>query len=202
MRHTHASPGAAMIAESLSFTTTAEVLLTLGAGKCTCMRSQLRLKSIYPAVVAAISSPQDTWTPAGVRTTPILGKPGSQRDSCGGQAAVTPIIGSAGAIYNRVFLTAAGTVIWGATSAGIALASTLAKVRRPCHACRISVLVVKACLRNTDACQPSMAERHRGPPHSRLARFSPALVKVRIWFVQLALYQFPAIANHYIRVCI
>ena len=156
-------------------------------------------KSIYP-VVAASSSPQDTWTRAGVRTTPILGKQGSQQGICGVQAAVTPIIGSAGAIYNRVFLTAAGTVIWGATSAGIALASTLAKVRRPCHACRISVSDAKACLWRTDARQPPMAERHRGPPHSRLARFSPALVKVLIWFVQLALYQFSAIANHYILV--
>ena len=39
------------------------------------------------------------------------------------------MIGSAGAVYNRIFLTAAGTIIWGATSAGTALASSLAKVR-------------------------------------------------------------------------
>ena len=38
------------------------------------------------------------------------------------------MIGSAGAVYNRIFLTAAGTIIWGATSAGTALASSLAKV--------------------------------------------------------------------------
>ena len=53
------------------------------------------------------------------------------------QAAVTPVIGSAGAVYNRVYLTAAGTVIWGATSAGTALASSLAKVRwRSLRMCR------------------------------------------------------------------
>lgn len=54
----------------------------------------------------------------------------SYTKACGRlQAAVTPVIGSAGAVYNRIFLTAAGTIIWGATSAGTALASSLAKAR-------------------------------------------------------------------------
>ena len=42
---------------------------------------------------------------------------------------MTPFVGSAGNVFNRVILSAVGTVIWGVTSVGIGAAQTFAQAR-------------------------------------------------------------------------
>ena len=74
-RHTHASPGAAMTAERLSFTTTAEVSLTLGAGACTCMR--VRCIATY---AFALKRPITCWYEPDFNIDSIL--PGEHESSC------------------------------------------------------------------------------------------------------------------------
>ena len=44
------------------------------------------------------------------------------------QAAMTPFVGAAGKILNRIFLAMLGTLIWGTTNIGIGLASTFNQV--------------------------------------------------------------------------
>lgn len=47
---------------------------------------------------------------------------------CCWQAAATPFVGTAGNVLNRIFLSAAGTLIWGITSIGIGASRTFQQV--------------------------------------------------------------------------
>ncbi len=82
--------------------------------------SQLGTLSMWRALVQVRQNHTLPWMTSTVRC--------GDAAACGAQAICIPFVGIAGNMINRIWLIAAGTVLWGSMSAGLGFSANYAEV--------------------------------------------------------------------------